>query len=367
MSNTKFNNSYEEELFHKFCLFMSEQNRINESTVVQNTFNEEQLVEDMGTNDMDTNDMGTNDIGTDNTLDNNDTYDDYEIKEIVRHRKIGNNIEYEVVYVEYGTKEWILEEYVSETALDEYNRRVCIKTGKTKQDNRIIYGLCRVSTEAQAGEDHMSLEGQESLLTAVANKEEYSGAYLKIIKVTNSAYKRVAKEIKEIVEDSLSGDIILVSRVDRFTRNSDLISPYLCELIRKNVNVISVTEGVNLLNDKINFKRFILDGENESDNISKRVKASIEYRKSNGLYKRVSPVGYGKKKVNTKLGNKIIIDKQASAIIKRVVKEFSKCINNKEQNRVSKELADEFNVYGITKNGKSWSPLMIKNLYNKHK
>lgn len=285
---------------------------------------------------------------------------DYDVKDVHdRIVKIENGVStvyYYVEWTDYQEKEWIKEEDMSDTAIDSYFRK--IKGG-------IVYIICRVSTKNQTQGYSVSLQAQEHHIKEYA-KVHYPNLYVRVVHIVSSAYKRVPKKLKDIVESSEFGDVILVHRVDRFSREPICISDCIKELVLKRVDVISITEKVSLLNNRGDFIREIIRGYDESEALSKRAKASIKYRKENGLYK-TKEIPFGKMKE----GDRIVVCKQEMTIIMRIKKDVNRALKYGENIKITfDELAREFNNYGLFKrqgNTKvEWTPKMIEEVFMKN-
>ena len=258
----------------------------------------------------------------------------YPVKAIEGDRTKNGKTEYLVVYND-DSFAWVSDEHITEYAIDDYYR---VKYGG------IVYIVCRVSTKNQATDRHVSLEVQESLGLEYA-RAYYPNMYHKTVRVVSSGFKKVPYEIQETVESAEQGDIILVYRVDRFSRNMKLVAPYLEQLSIKMVDVYSLSENLSLMEMEEDFMGKILDGQKESKHISKRVMASIDYRKKNGLYKS----GRSKNKIKNKLKNKeeYNASKRDKTIIMRIKKDLRNIIDLRDKQIIYEELAREFNDMGI--------------------
>ena len=107
-----------------------------------------------------------------------------------------------------------------------------------------IYGYCRVSTRGQL--DGNSLEGQKEQIlkdypTAIIIEEQISGA------------KTVRPKFDELVQRLESGDMLVVTKLDRFARSlsqgNDTINNLLQRGIR--VNILNIGMLDNTPNSKL--------------------------------------------------------------------------------------------------------------------
>jgi DNA invertase Pin-like site-specific DNA recombinase len=99
----------------------------------------------------------------------------------------------------------------------------------------MIYGYARVSTKGQA-HDGNSLEGQEQLLkengASVIYKDSFTGT------------KTDRPEFNKLLDKLESGDILIVTKLDRFARRMSQGSELVNELINKGIKVNILNIGV---------------------------------------------------------------------------------------------------------------------------
>ncbi len=248
----------------------------------------------------------------------------------------------------------------------------------------IIY--CRVSTPEQ------EMKAQEYACI------QYCGVYKynikEIVTETGSAYKEGnTPKLDKILKEN-SNIILLVNRIDRFSRNIVICDKNLKIMKDSNIILKSANDFVDLVTPigRHTFRNNISLSQLESEMIGERVKSSIKYRIDNGIFIGVPKFGY-KMENQTK-----IQDKYEQAIINFISSNIYKTktsalftidlfkilkISNKPKNfYVSVEFANEhddenadayitpsiisdiLNEYELLKREKKWNPSKVRNLYN---
>lgn len=260
--------------------------------------------------------------------------------------------------------------------------------------NVIVY--CRLSSK---GQNIMSLEHQEfNCITYCSNNNMN---VLNTVKEVSSA--RVFQKLKKLnnIIKQHNNITIIVQSVDRFCRNTRDALNILEVLKTKNINLISITDNINLKTayGRHAFRLLLSNAELKSDIISENVNNSLNYRKQRGDY--IGNVGYGYKITIDENGiRRKIIDKNQKKIIKFIHKflyrihtstNFTKdlfdiCkIYNKQEDvfvdvvfcndniPISKDnymlinvnmIRDVLNEYDIPCKTKLWTSNNIKHIYN---
>ena len=264
----------------------------------------------------------------------------------------------------------------------------CIKGSKNiKKDNIkdvIIY--CRVSTPEQ------DLKAQEYACAQYCMQNDY--VIKDVITETGSAYKPgQTPKLDELIKNN-SNFILLVNRIDRFSRNLVICDKNLKIMLNNNIILKSVNDYIDMSSPigRHTFRNNISQCQLESETIGERVRSSIKYRIENGIFIGVPKFGY-------KLENQTKIqDKYEQSIIKFI---SSNLYKTKSSNSFSKDLfkvlkntdkpkefyvnvlfadnngndvmdsyitttimSDILNEYELLKRGKEWNPSKIRNLYN---
>ena len=146
---------------------------------------------------------------------------------------------------------------------------------------RTVYCVCRVSSKQQVGPRHVSLKVQELRLKKEAGQYG-KNVRTKVVQMSASAYKGIPRMLEEIGECAREGDVIMIYRVDRLSRNIVKYLSWLEDLMERGVEVVAVDENITYRKDKLRFIQCILDANRESEMIGKRVRASIQHRRERG-------------------------------------------------------------------------------------
>ena len=250
----------------------------------------------------------------------------------------------------------------------EIENKMTTKKSKTEKKNVIIY--CRISSPKQ------SLDSQEYACKQYCI--QFGLNIIKIVHEVGSAWKKKLILLDKIINNNNNISILIYS-ADRFSRNTLDATRKLDILLRKNINIISVNDNIDIstLNGRHHFRQLISSAELESDIISDRVKRSVVYNNS-------IDSDYGKC-INEQCVVKFIVkflnnyhssihftnelytilskyekpqDFYVSVVFEKndIIYDFMK-INEGM-------IADIFNDYEILKRNKKWTRKSIKNIYN---
>ena len=157
-----------------------------------------------------------------------------------------------------------------------------------------IYGYCRVSTRGQL--DGNSLEGQKEQIlkdypTAIIIEEQISGA------------KTIRPKFDELVQRLESGDMLVVTKLDRFARSlsqgNDTINNLLQRGIR--VNILNIGMLDNTPNSKLIRNIFFSFAEFERDMIYERTQEGKALARQRGDFKEGRPRKFSPAKVDEAL------------------------------------------------------------------
>jgi len=274
-----------------------------------------------------------------------------EVKDIIDHDLTDGCWKFLIRFTD-GTEEWVYDQDCDcEKTIKEYMER----------NNLVptIYIFCRVSSKNQTGNNHVSLENQESSLLIEA-KEKYGFYYrYKIIKIAETAYKRIPKALTKVVESATENDVILIYRVDRLSRNIELFLSVLRDLNERNVQVVSVEQGISYKDNRLDFIRRLLEANEESSLIGKRIKESYKYRKEQRNDESFGRVPFGKRRVE-KDGRKVLEDDEKE---QRIINHIINLPNIKMNTLIS--TANFLNSRGELNRGKRWTPSSLKRIYKK--
>ena len=158
-----------------------------------------------------------------------------------------------------------------------------------------IYGYCRVSTRGQL--DGNSLEGQKEQIlkdypTAIIIEEQISGA------------KAVRPKFDELVQRLESGDMLVVTKLDRFARSVIQGSETVNNLIDRGVRVNILTMGAildNTPNSRLIRNIFFSFAEFERDMIYERTQEGKALARQRGDFKEGRPRKFSPAKVDEAL------------------------------------------------------------------
>lgn len=155
--------------------------------------------------------------------------------------------------------------------------------------NKVAVVYTRISSPEQ------NLDSQEFSCMEYANQNNFN--VVKVFKEVGSAhYSTLNLSVLNSLITSYTDFTLIVYSVDRLSRNTNN-AEYLFNTFRaNNINVVSVSEHFNVLENRAVFYNRVQLAQNESDLISQRVKRSIDFRKAKGDY--IGGVPYGKKLIS---------------------------------------------------------------------
>lgn len=322
----------------------------NKLNINESTDQTESVGEFLGNLDLGRTTTGTDDEkkGLEEKVSSNENLDQdsqWEVTRVSAHKIKGTTIRWRV-HFRGGTSEWVSDSDCNcEALIQEY-------LSTTGTNIRTIYVICRVSSKKQAGPTHVSLKDQKVMIEKAAGSLKPDGHFnrIKTYHITSSAYKGVPKVLQDIGEVSRKGDMVMVYRVDRLSRNIVKYLSVLEEMHEKGVYIYAVEDQLWYHHRKLDFLQLVLDANKESALISRRVKRSVAYRRNRGDY--VGGVPYGWK-----------LERDIDGIVKKV--------QNAEEQKVIKiirkggrfcyaKTADKLNERGLRKRGKVWTSAMVK-------
>jgi DNA invertase Pin-like site-specific DNA recombinase len=248
----------------------------------------------------------------------------------------------------------------------------------------IIY--CRVSTSEQ------NLKAQEYACAQYCMQNDY--VIKDAITETGSAYKPgKTPKLDDLIKNK-SNFILLVNRIDRFSRNIVICDKNLKIMKNNNIILKSVNDYIDLSSPigRHTFRNNVSQCQLESETIGERQRSSIKYRIENGIFIGVPKFGY-KLENQTKLQ-----DKYEQSIIKFISdnlyktktsdsfsRDLFKVLKNTDKPKefyvnvlfadisgndvmnsyiTTSMMSDILNEYELLKRGKEWNPTKIRNLYN---
>lgn len=220
-----------------------------------------------------------------------------------------------------------------------------------------VYVYCRVSSKQQSdfNKGHISLEVQESVIRRWCTTHGINTRDLVIIHEIRSgasAYKQT--KLRQVVEDATEGDKLVVYNLSRFSRNvlDGLI--LIQTLENKGVVFHSAVEDVSYeTSAKRNIIRMTLCmAQNESEQLSERIRANIAYRRDRG--DDIGNPAYGYSVVRQQNGaRKFTRNDEEQAIIKKII-DWAK------HGKLVADIAGKLNKEKITKRGKPWTSSRVR-------
>ena len=159
-----------------------------------------------------------------------------------------------------------------------------------------IYGYARVSTKKQA-KDGNSLEAQEQTI-----HERYPGCKVYCEAYTGSKLNR--KVFMEVVEILKAGDILVVTKLDRFCRNTKEGLEWIEKLLERGVSVHILNMGLidNTPTGKLIVTIFLAFAEFERAMIIERTSEGKEIAKQKDDFREGRPKKFTKKQMELALG-----------------------------------------------------------------
>lgn len=219
-----------------------------------------------------------------------------------------------------------------------------------------VVAYIRVSTDGQVGEDKFGLDAQKEQIIEYCAKND-----MNIVKWYSDEGESGAKYrpgFDEIVYGEVTNppyEAVVVAKSDRVARDINVYFYYQGALLRKNINLISITEDFGQFGVFANMlKAFTLTcAEMERDNINKRTSAGRTVKSSKGGYSGGRPP-YGYKAANHNLE---IVPEEAE-IVKIVFR------MKDEEGQTYKSICDYLNSLGKTnRSGTKFSISTIQVIY----
>lgn len=154
-----------------------------------------------------------------------------------------------------------------------------------------VYGYARVSSKKQA-KDGNSLEGQEQAI-----HERYPGCKVFCEAYTGSKMKR--KKFMELVEILESGDVLVVTKLDRFCRNTKEGLEWIEKLLERGVSVHILNMGLidNTPTGKLITTVFLAFAEFERAMIIERTTEGREIARQRDDYREGRPKKFNREQV----------------------------------------------------------------------
>ncbi len=282
------------------------------------------------------------------------TKKDYEVSRVRNHEiSVTGKWRFNVTFKGWGNKSWWIED-------EDCNCENAIRTylDDIGLDIPVVYCICRVSTKGQVGPTHVSLEVQEKSLIAKAKSMCGSVVRIKVIRISESAYRGIPKTMAAIGEVARRGDSIFIYRVDRLSRNIFKFLGWLENLNDRGVTFYAQKENLCYAQEKLRFVQCILDANKESESLREKTLALLRYRRERGdEFFGSLPFGW--------MGERVLIE--GSADRTRLIK----VENPKEQKIIrlikssmeeNSAIAERLNARGLKKRGRAWTSGMVRSI-----
>jgi DNA invertase Pin-like site-specific DNA recombinase len=236
------------------------------------------------------------------------------------------------------------------------------------------YCICRVSTPDQAASHTLSLANQEAEL-----RRHVLGRHqrVKVISLSQSAYKGMPRKLEDIGEAARNGDGIYVYRVDRLSRNIEAVIFWLKDLHERDVEIVSVLDQVAMVDGapaegeetsralsyaehRLSFIKAIVQAEEESAILGNKQRTAIKRRRERGD-EHIGGLPWNKRyrRADGSSGRlELVASEEAQAIIT--------IINRKWDKESATEIANALNTAGYRKRGRKWTAKSVSETHARH-
>lgn len=223
-----------------------------------------------------------------------------------------------------------------------------------------VAAYIRVSTDGQLGDDKFGLEAQREQIIAYCKEND-----LNILKWYSDEGESGAKYrpgFDEIVYGEVTNppyEAVVVAKSDRVARDINIYFYYQGALLRKNIELISITEDFGQFGVFANMlKAFTLTcAEMERENINKRTSAGRSVKSSKGGYSGGrTPFGYKAE------NHQMAIVPAETEIVKTIFR------MKDEEGKTYKAICDHLNAEGLTnRSGTKFSISTVQTIYENKK
>lgn len=222
-----------------------------------------------------------------------------------------------------------------------------------------VVAYIRVSTDGQVGEDKFGLDAQREQISEYCAKNDMN--ILRWFSDEGESGAKYRPGFDEIVYGDIANppyEAVVVAKSDRVARDINIYFYYQGALLRKGIELISITEDFGQFGVFANMlKAFTLTcAEMERENINKRTSAGRIVKSSKGGYSGGrTPYGY-----EAKQGKMVIVESQAEAV--RLM------FSMKSSGATFKEIVETLNSKGYTnKSGGKWAISSVQTILNNEK
>lgn len=274
----------------------------------------------------------------------------YEVSKVNDHRvDEKGEFEFLVSWRGYRERTWIRDEdCFCESLISKYLKAKGINT---------LYAICRVSTKNQADDEYnISYETQKHQILVTIERHRRQGRpippRIKTINICCSAYKKVPHEIQTLPSITSAGDMVYAYQVDRLSRNIEYIDVFR-QLDAQGVKIYVTDQDLFFHERKTDFYQYVLNGMNQSNTLSRKIKASVEMRKIRGDDLGQAKYGFRAVRDEETKRRTFEVDEREQAVIRRVKKMV-------RERHPFRDIADTLNRERIYKRGKRWTASMVR-------
>jgi len=168
--------------------------------------------------------------------------------------------------------------------------------------------------------------------------------------------------IAQLLRNVGAGDKLIISSVDRLSRNCDKCIEFLNDLKKAKIDVYSVKENISYIANPRKFKRHLTNAQNYSDTISSIIKSRIKSLKTIGWHFGKPRFGYTVQYTPTRI-RKITKDTKTQSIITRIIT-YVKAGHTYAE--TAKKLSIRRKNTKSRKNSTIWTAKKVGYIYRKH-
>ena len=219
-----------------------------------------------------------------------------------------------------------------------------------------VIAYIRVSTDGQIGEDKFGLDAQKQQITEYCEKNGHT--IVKWVSDEGESGAKYRPGFDEIVYGDVSNppyEAVVVAKSDRVARDINIYFYYQGSLLRKGIELISVTEDFGQFGAFAGIlKAFTLTcAEMERENITKRTAGGRKVKASRGGYSGgQAPMGY------SAVDGHLIINEEEAEVVRFI-------FNRKKQGLTMLSTVDALNRNGFkTRRGKDFVISTVQSIWN---
>lgn len=270
-----------------------------------------------------------------------------EVKSIITHYvDAHNNFSFHILFHDKSS-EWIPDDRCDcEHLIATYLHNLGIITN---------YLVCRVSTKEQAHSTSVSLDAQEQELRLdISSSPRHR---IKVIRLTQSAYSSIPKQLEHIGHAAQRGDTISIYRVDRLSRNIIKYLAWIEDINSRGVDIHAVSDSLLYSLNKLDFIQLIVEAQKEATMLGDRIRMANRRKLQRGD-EAIGGLKFGKKYIHHTdesghtIRKTVGIHPEEFSTIQTIMKLHNQSCSNTF-------IAQDLNQKRIFKRSKSWNPNMI--------